>query len=298
MPKCNLLIPGFAKSGTSSLHGYLALHPDVCMSGEKEPQFFSMTAQWQRGFDWYDSLFDDAGRSRRWYGESSQSYNSSEPALKRIKAYLKEPRFIVLLRHPVDRLLSQYRWCWAYGWESRPLVTAVQEEEKNGMDVDAPAPDCYRAYRLGSDYARLCPLMERYFDRERILYLDSDQLATNPQETLNRCYQFLEIEPRPIGTEIRANATESIRVWRRMGFHLLLKPVPLATRERLDPGGRWRRRVRVLLGQKKRKPPEISDHDKEYLTQLLAEDIAFYEQLFPDSQKAAPRQGEESAARA
>src|SRR5437764_6469248 len=130
MPKCNLIILGFPKSGTSSLHEYLALHPDICMSREKEPQFFSISTQWERGFAWYDSLFEDEGRPRRWYGESSQSYSGWEPALQRIKAYLEEPRFIVLLRHPVDRLISHYRWLWAMDLESRPILKAVQEENK------------------------------------------------------------------------------------------------------------------------------------------------------------------------
>ena len=37
----NLLIVGAAKSGTTSLHNYLNQHPDIVMSKEKEPDFFS-----------------------------------------------------------------------------------------------------------------------------------------------------------------------------------------------------------------------------------------------------------------
>ena len=35
----NLLIIGAAKSGTTSLHEYLKEHPDIFMSGHKEPHF-------------------------------------------------------------------------------------------------------------------------------------------------------------------------------------------------------------------------------------------------------------------
>ena len=35
----NLFIPGAAKSGTTSLHALLNLHPDVCMSSTKEPVY-------------------------------------------------------------------------------------------------------------------------------------------------------------------------------------------------------------------------------------------------------------------
>jgi hypothetical protein len=68
MVKCNLIVPGFGKSGTSSLHEYLALHPDICMSNPKETNFH-IRANWQRGEDWYNSLFRDEGRARLWDGE-------------------------------------------------------------------------------------------------------------------------------------------------------------------------------------------------------------------------------------
>ena len=37
----NLIIPGAQKSGTSSLHAWLADHPQCVMSQPKEPMFFS-----------------------------------------------------------------------------------------------------------------------------------------------------------------------------------------------------------------------------------------------------------------
>src|SRR5438552_8228830 len=101
MLKCNLIVPGFGKSGTTSLHEYLALHADICMSDPKEPHFFARTIAWQRGVEWHNSLFRDGGKPRRWYGESSTTYSIWEPALERIKKCLHQPRVIVILGHPV-----------------------------------------------------------------------------------------------------------------------------------------------------------------------------------------------------
>lgn len=36
----NLFIPGAAKSGTSTLHNLLDMHPDICMSKLKEPVYW------------------------------------------------------------------------------------------------------------------------------------------------------------------------------------------------------------------------------------------------------------------
>ena len=47
----DILILGAAKCGTSSLHAWLAEHPDICMSEPKEPKFFE--AEFEQGFDFY-----------------------------------------------------------------------------------------------------------------------------------------------------------------------------------------------------------------------------------------------------
>jgi sulfotransferase family protein len=293
MPKCNLIIPGFPKSGTASLHSYLALHPDICMSEPKEPSFFAVSEAWNRGIEWYDKFFENHDRSPQWYGESSTLYCMWEPALERIKQLLHNPRFIVLLRHPVHRLTSHYKWYWAYGWESRPILRAVEEDEESGFHPDKPmryldvpgaswVNPC-GGYKRASQYSYFCPIMERLFGKENILYLDNEQLAREPQNTMNRCFRFLEIVEYNVPAPLRVNATDDVRLSRTLGLHLLLKPFPKRLRDSLDPGGRLRRRVHRMLGQKKRKPPKVTDRDKGYLESLLAEDIAFYESMFSKS---------------
>ena len=278
--KCNLIVPGFGKSGTTSLHEYLALHPDICMSNPKEPNFY-IEGNWQRGEDWYNSLFRDEGRARRWYGESSTAYSVWEPALERIKKCLRQPRFIVMLRHPVERLLSHYKSFWARNLESRPLLKAVRKEEEKGFHPDSPLPGViYTPYRRLSHYSYFCPVMERMFGKENILYLNNDELSRDPQGALNKCFRFLSLREHQIDRELRKNRTEDRLVQRTFGLKILLKPFPRSFLDRIDPGSRIRSRVRGVLGQKKRRPPEISTHDKEELARLLKEDISFYESMF------------------
>ena len=49
----NLLIIGAQKCGTSGLHYYLGLHPEVSMSKPKELNFFIEERNWPRGVEWY-----------------------------------------------------------------------------------------------------------------------------------------------------------------------------------------------------------------------------------------------------
>jgi hypothetical protein len=68
----NLIIPGAAKSGTTSLHKMLGQHPDIFMSRSKEPHYFSRK-QTPHGLAKYESLFDQSGDCPV-RGESSTSY--------------------------------------------------------------------------------------------------------------------------------------------------------------------------------------------------------------------------------
>lgn len=53
----NLIIIGAMKCGTTSLHNYLNLHPQICMSQDKEPEFFVEEKNWPKGLTWYESFF-------------------------------------------------------------------------------------------------------------------------------------------------------------------------------------------------------------------------------------------------
>src|SRR4051794_17663311 len=98
------------KSGTSSLHAYLATHPQIFMCPEKEPEFFAKEAIWSRGERWYLELFAGA-KNESIIGESSTVY-SKIPKFRgvpeRIGKFNPEARFIYVMRDPIERTISQY----------------------------------------------------------------------------------------------------------------------------------------------------------------------------------------------
>src|SRR5271156_4215840 len=55
----SLVIIGGLKCGTTSIHHYLGLHPEIQMSKPKELNFFVEELNWDLGLDWYASRFDD-----------------------------------------------------------------------------------------------------------------------------------------------------------------------------------------------------------------------------------------------
>lgn len=119
----DFLIVGAAKSGTTSLYSYLIQHPQIFMSSNKEPCFFSFAEadekdndifnriNTMRDFHKYLDLFKDANDSQV-LGEASTVYlYSYGETIKNIKKYhpnWDELKIIIIIRDPVERAFSHY----------------------------------------------------------------------------------------------------------------------------------------------------------------------------------------------
>ena len=103
----NLIVIGAQKCGTSSLHNYLAAHPQIAMSRVKEINFFNEETRWAYGTEWYARHFEP-GEVR---GESSPAYAflpESEGTAERMHEVVPNARLIYIVRDPVERIRSNY----------------------------------------------------------------------------------------------------------------------------------------------------------------------------------------------
>jgi hypothetical protein len=176
-----VVVIGGLKCGTTSLHHYLNLHPQVAMSRPKELNFFVAELNWQLGLDWYASHFDPAAAVR---GESSPHYTNRprfEDVAARIRSVLGEPRVIYVVRDPIDRMLSHYLHNVAGGYEQRPLDQALT--------------DAGSSYVARSRYAyQLEPYVEA-IGRDRIQILTREELKGERAESMRRAFAFLGVDP-------------------------------------------------------------------------------------------------------
>jgi len=180
---------GAPKAGTTSLHTYLDAHPQIQMSGVKEPRFFggpdngiAYPADHISSREAYEALFDPRFAVR---GESSTDYathprRTGVPA--RIKAAVPQARFVYMVRDPVARTLSHYRMTTALLGERRPLEMALG-------DLDLMTP-----YVSPSLYATQLQLYLEHFPAERVLVVDQADLQANRVGTLRQIHRFLGVE--------------------------------------------------------------------------------------------------------
>lgn len=104
------MLIGAARCGTTSLHAYLGRHPKVYLCTPKEPEFFSRDAVYERGMDWYASLFADAPDGC-FLGEASTTYSRWPHTLdspRLIAEVVPAVKLLYIVRNPTDRAYSHY----------------------------------------------------------------------------------------------------------------------------------------------------------------------------------------------
>lgn len=135
-----LLVIGAMKAGTSSLHRYLDLHPDIAMSGKKELDYFLGEKNWRRGKLWYASQL--RWGTSRYIGESSPNYSKAHlhPGVAQ-RIYAAEPnaRLIFSARDPLARAVSHYLHNVVNGREWRSMDEALDPTPGNHYLETSPA---------------------------------------------------------------------------------------------------------------------------------------------------------------
>lgn len=97
---------GAQKCASTWIYRILENHPQICVSAEKELDFFSY--HFDRGYGWYENQFAGASTLQTASGEVSPSYFYNPLAVERAKAYNPDFRILVSLRDPVDRMFSNH----------------------------------------------------------------------------------------------------------------------------------------------------------------------------------------------
>ncbi len=259
-PPPDFIIIGAMKAATTTLHDQLAAQPGIFMSAPKEPCFFSDDEVFAQGEAWYRALFDAAGHDDL-RGESSTHYTKLPTyphTIERLSAAAPHARLIYIMRHPIDRLISQYIHEWTQGLTDVPIDRAIDE------------------LPILIDYSRYAYQLEPYrraFGRDAILPVFFDCLHEHPQAELERVCRFIGYDRTPSWSHERARQNASEQRIRRdpLRERLLDLPGVRTVRRRLIPQT-WRDRVKRRWMMTER--PTLSPDNERRLAAVFDEDLA------------------------
>jgi hypothetical protein len=254
------VILGVMKCGTTSLHYYLAEHPEVCMPAKKETDFFVVEKNYGRGLAWYESLFAQPAKA---CGEASPNYAKTWEFAgmpERMHAALPTAKLIYMVRDPIPRMISQYKHLYASGQEHRPLSAALADRQ-------------HAPYVRDSLYYRnLTPYFEHY-SREQILILAAEELQHDRSATMRRVFEFIGVDPlfQSPGFERQWHRTEEKFTKQRTFYNLLLSRKWMHTliRKRWNP----------LLRPRPPAECQLDESLKSRLVDLVRDDVQQLRQL-------------------
>jgi hypothetical protein len=177
----NLIVIGAQKCGTSVLHYYLSLHPEVSMSRPKELNFFIEERNWPRGVDWYRAHFDAGARVR---GEASPNYTAfpqHQGVPERMHTVVPGAKLIYMVRDPLERIAAH----WVHNYAKR--------REKGTLAETLAHPNT--SYLTRSLYAMQLERFLALYPKAQVMVFQQSELRHERLETLRSLFEFIGVDP-------------------------------------------------------------------------------------------------------
>ena len=189
----DFIIGGAQKSGTTSLHFYLAQHKDIFMPIKKqEIHFFDYDQNYRKGVKWYQGCFENH-TNERVIGQTSPLYLYMENVPDRIYRLLPKVKLMFILRNPVDRAYSHY---WHEKKKGREELTFEEAIEMEGERIKKDFQHSQRySYLSRGQYIEQVERYLEYFPRSQMLFIMFDEFKTDTLNAVKKCFNFLEVSP-------------------------------------------------------------------------------------------------------
>lgn len=191
-------IVGAPKAGTTALHFFLDKHPEVCMSSDKEPNYFShqeISAQllyYEKTNSItesdYLSLFHPTQHTKI-AGEASVSYLFYPLVPERIKNFSKNAKIIISLRHPVQRAFSHYQMDYSLGYVNETFEKIF----RNGQ-AHPKTGNHFQQYFLLGNYGTQVERYLKTFGGANVLIILHEEVTQYPKNVIQKLCHFLGID--------------------------------------------------------------------------------------------------------
>jgi hypothetical protein len=217
----NLLVIGAQKCGTTGLYVLLERHPQCVVGSIKESHFFVDEApqpfgNWHRGIEWYESLYDHDAPIVADISPSYAGWPLNPGVPERASSVVPDATIVMLVRDPIDRIVSHWRhWVWR-GYEPRPFLEAVLD------------PDPRNRYVVASHYAVQLKRWLAHYPSERVLVLHQDEVRAGA----TRLFEHFGLPPLEDAGRV-ANVSDAMRINRMPRLPIRLRnllPRNLASR--------------------------------------------------------------------
>jgi Sulfotransferase domain len=144
-------------------------------------------------------------------GEASPYYIFYPHAARRIYEVMPQVKIIAVLRNPVERAFSHYKYFITRKMPFSEAIKVEQSElaiERNMMmQNENYYSSTYQFYSILSRgiYVDQLRVYENYFGKDAMLILKSEDLFKYPQSVVNQVFKFLNVSPNNIKNLLQHN---------------------------------------------------------------------------------------------
>lgn len=201
----NLFLIGAPKCGTTAMSSYLADHPDIFISetvGVKEPYYFCSDLPTlhirNRITSWHDykGLFTQVNSSVRYAGEATAVYLYSRAAVPSILASYPDPKFIVMLRNPIEIATSFHNQRRKSGLDVKSFEKTWNLQHARAKGKELPTHFRDGVLLQYGEIAKLGKQVERLFTnvpKRDVCFVVYDDFARDPDASYHKVLDFLEL---------------------------------------------------------------------------------------------------------
>jgi hypothetical protein len=194
----HLLVIGAQRCGSTYLQSLLEAHPDIAMARplRPEPKVFLRDDVLALGRQWYTDTYFRHASHERVLAEKSTSYIEDPRAAARAQQVLGTVDVVAILRDPVRRAVSNWRFSSANGLEERDLETALRDNlsGERAWDWSATSVSPFAYLERGRYASYLRPWLQAFGPRAHVVFLEEVAASTEPVRDL---YRRLGVDPIP-----------------------------------------------------------------------------------------------------
>ncbi len=273
----NFFIIGAPKAGTTSLYHYLKKIPEIYMSENKEPNYFSLkTIPNKKPFkpirhtSEYLDLFNQA-ENQKIVGEASTNYLYDPDAAHLI--HQKDPKALILtsLRNPVERAWSHFLMVKNAGWMNNTFHEQITKELKNEIDFDKPHLRL-KAGLYSNDVQKYLDI----FGENQVKIIIFEEWIKDIKNTVNDIIKFLGLN-----YTVKVDFQESYKQYVAPRGVVAQKIVTNSTVSKLSYrlfSSTTRESLKKILIKKNEKP-KMNDGDREKLSKFYRDDVIKLEKI-------------------
>jgi len=224
----NFLIAGSQKAGSTWLVSKLRQHPDVFMP-QREVHFFNIEENFRQGLNWYERHFEGA-RGSAAIGEKTPNYfwvtkdkfssrfgNHLPFTPEKIHSVLPDVKIIVIVRNPVERLISAVNH-----YRKGGQLSPIRSIDDLLIGRGSYAARQYGVFDMGLYDEHLHAFLEYFSESQLLVLVFEEDVVKSPEQTLIRVCEFLAIDPEFSFHEIdrSINAFKNIQIGTALFNHI------------------------------------------------------------------------------